>query len=59
MVLIRIHFSFTTVSFDVCNYMCILFSQYAPLDMQLLLVGHMCDLESEREISYDEGKRVS
>ena len=37
----------------------ILFLQFFELDVQLLLVGLKCDLESERKISYDVGKQVS
>ena len=35
------------------------FPQHARPDVQLLLVGTKCDLEFQREISYDEGKQVS
>jgi len=36
----------------------VLFPQSADDHVQLLLVGHICDPESDRQVSYDEGKQV-
>ena len=41
------------------SYLCVLIPQNGRSDKQLLLVGLKCDLESKREVSYDEGKQVS
>ena len=37
----------------------VLFPQLASPDVQVLLVGHICDHESYRQVSYEEGKQVS
>ena len=33
--------------------------QYAPSNVELLLVGNKCDCESQREVSYNTAKEVS
>lgn len=39
---------------QLCTY---IFPQYPP-DAEFVLLGNGCDMESKREVTYDEGKQV-